>query len=71
MTIDTGLKPEGAPERSLIAGATPLGIDTRTEALFRPTQDGGGGAFTWGRLVKSEIQRRICKTPAVVSASKV
>ena len=36
MTIDAGLKPEGAPERSPIAGAgAPSGVDV--EALFGPT----------------------------------
>ena len=52
MTIDTGLKPEGAPERAPIAGAgARLGRRCRTEALFRPTQDGGGGVFVAWRTV--------------------
>ena len=52
MTIDTGLKPEGAPERAPIAGAgAPLGRRCRTEALFRPAQVGGGGVFVAWRTV--------------------
>src|SRR5271165_7213700 len=67
MTIDAGLKPEGVPERSPIAGAgapsgvgagskrysvqRPLGRRGRTEALFGSTQDGGGGAFVAWRTV--------------------
>jgi hypothetical protein len=52
MTIDTGLKPEGAPERSPITGeGAPSRRRCRTEALFGPTQDGGGGAFVaWRRV---------------------
>ena len=53
MTIDVGLKPEGAPERSPIAGAgAPLGRRCRTEALFGATQDSGGGAFVAWRTVQ-------------------
>jgi hypothetical protein len=51
MTIDAGLKAEGAAERSPIAGAGTLGRRCRSEALFGPTQDGGGGAFVAGRTV--------------------
>src|SRR5271169_2741288 len=51
MTIDAGLKPEGAPERSHSWRRRPLGRRCRTEALSGPTQDGGGGAFVAGRTV--------------------
>ena len=52
MTIDAGLKPEGALERLHSAGAwRPSGVDGVTEAPFGPAQDGGGGVFVAWRTV--------------------
>src|SRR5208283_5959297 len=54
MTIDAGLKPEGAPERSPIAGAgAPSAVDAGPKRYSVPTQDGGGGAFVAWRTVGS------------------
>ena len=45
MTIDTGLKPEGAPERSPIAGAgPPSGVDAG------PKRDPSNARWRWWRV---------------------
>ena len=52
MTIDTGLKPEGRQGTLPHSWrGRPLGRRCRAQALFRPTQDGGGGAFVAGRTM--------------------
>ena len=66
MTYDEGLKPEGAPERSLIAGGgAPSGVDANgAETVFRSAQDGGRGAFLRGEpleLVARESNVTVAK----------
>ena len=52
MTIDAGLKPEGAPERSPIAGAgAPRGVDAGPKRYSGQRKDGGGGVFVAWRTV--------------------
>ena len=50
MTIDAGLKPEGAPERSPIAGAgAASGVDAGPKRYSVQRKMVGGGAFVAGR----------------------
>ena len=57
MTIDAGLKPEGAPALPHSWRRRPLGRRRGTEALFGATQDGGGGAFVAWRT-RGQRRRR-------------
>jgi hypothetical protein len=74
MTIDTGLKPEGAPERSPIAGAgAPSGVDApgnaalRLERLARHSRNRRGPAPV---LDDNTLQaRRVGRPPSAVPFS--
>ena len=53
MTIDAGLKPEGATERSPIAGAgAASGVDAGPKRYSVQRKIMGGGAFVAGRTVQ-------------------
>ena len=73
MTIDAGLKPEGAPERSPIAGAgAPSGVDAGPKR-YSVQRKMAVVARSHGdvRVKGCEIQWRIGKTPEAVSVSEV
>ena len=72
MTIDAGLKPEGAPERSPIAGAgAPSGVDAGPKRYSVQRKVAAVARSHGDVRVKSQIQWRIGKTPEAVSVSEV
>jgi hypothetical protein len=72
MTIDAGVKPEGAPERSPIAGAgAPSGVDAGPKRYSVQRKMAVVARSHGDVRVKSQIQWRIGKTPEAVSVSEV
>ena len=72
MTIDAGLKPEGAPERSAIAGGgAPSGVDAGPKRYSVQRKMAVVARSHGDVRVKSPIQWRIGKTPEAVSVSEV
>ena len=71
-SIDAGLKPEGAPERSPIAGAgAPSGVDAGPKRYSVQRKMAVVARSHGDVRVKSQIQWRIGKTPEAVSVSEV
>ena len=71
MTIDAGLKPEGAPERSHSWRRRPSGVDAGPRRYSVQRKMAVVARSHGDVRVKSQIQWRIGKTPEAVSVFEV